>query len=429
MRIASMFRKVIDISYLIFFFFAVLTLQGQDLKYRDVQYDPVLKEMKDANKANQDSLDQMTDHIRDEQEIKSELEKDERLILAIDWSNIKKPNSPDDFTQVWHFPPTRQYLTGTCWSFSTTSFLESEINRQYGKQIRLSEMFTVYHEYLLKADQYIDRRGDMFFGQGSEANAVTRIWKIFGAVPRAIYPGVKSYDGQFDHSTMFTEIKNYLKWIKNQDYWDEELVKNSISVIMDRYLGTVPSHFIYDGVEYTPPEFLEEVLWLEVDDYVVLLSTLKHPFYTFCEFEVPDNWWRSADYYNVPLDQFYKIIQTAIKSGYSVLLGGDVSEPGIEGMEDAAIIPEFDIPRELINQASRELRMYNESTADDHGIHVVGYDKIGKDNWYLIKDSGSGGHKGQFPGYYFYREDYIKLKMCTVMVHKDIVQKVIKEFR
>ena len=38
-----MFRKVIDLSYLIFFFFAVLTLQGQDLKYRNVQYDPVMK--------------------------------------------------------------------------------------------------------------------------------------------------------------------------------------------------------------------------------------------------------------------------------------------------------------------------------------------------------------------------------------------------
>ncbi len=426
MKLKSMF-----LTKLVIILLGLLALQlyGQDLKYRPVEFDPILKEMKEANEDNRDAILDETEQIHDEQKEKEKWERENRKILAIDWSGIKKPTAPGDFKQIWHFPPTRQYLTGTCWSFSTTSFLESEIQRQYGKKIKMSEMFTVYNEYLYKAQRYLEERGDSFLGQGSEANAVTKVWKNYGVVPRDIYSGVIALDGRFDHSNMFKEIKHYLAWAKEHDYWDQELALNSIRVIMNRYLGQPPQHFIYEGVEYTPKEFLEEVLWLDINDYVALLSTLKYPFYDYCEFDVPDNWWHSNDYYNVPLDDYYNVIETAVKSGYSVLLGGDISEPGIEGSKDAAIIPAFDVPQEMINQESRELRMDNKASTDDHGIHIVGHKKIGKDNWFLIKDSGSGAYRGQFPGYYFYRADYIKMKMMTVMVHKDIVHKVVKEFR
>ena len=44
-----------------------------------------------------------------------------------------------------------QDITGTCWSFSTSSFLESEIIRLTGKQIDLSEMYSVRQTYSKKA--------------------------------------------------------------------------------------------------------------------------------------------------------------------------------------------------------------------------------------------------------------------------------------
>ncbi len=405
-----------------------LPLLAQELQYRTVQIEPEIEAMKAELDSLVEELEAETENIRDRQWEEDRQARLERQVLAIDWDGIKKPGSPEEFKQIWHFPPTRQYLTGTCWSFATTSFLESEINRQYGKKIKLSEMFTVYNEYLLKAGRYVKERGDSYLGQGSEANAVTRVWQEYGAVPRDIYPGVTRTDGRFQQKTMFQEIEAYLDWIDDQDFWDETLVTNSVKVIMERYLGQPPNHFIYDGVEYTPVEFLEEILWVDVDDYVCLVSTKKYPFYEFCEFEVPDNWWLDNSYYNVPLSEFYSIVETASKMGYSVLIGGDISEPGIDVFQDAAIIPSFDIPAELISQDSRELRFYNESTTDDHLIHIVGHKKIGKDNWFLIKDSGSGAYMGQHPGYYFYREDYIKMKMLLVMVHKEIVQKVVKEF-
>ncbi|MCK4817828.1 peptidase C1, partial [bacterium] len=94
--------------------------------------------------------------------------------------------------------------------------------------------------------------------------------------------------------------------------------------------------------------------------------------------------------------------------------------------EDAAIIPTFDIPSAYIDQNAREFRFNNKTTSDDHDIHLVGYAKVGDYNWYLIKDSASMAQWGKYSGYLFYREDYIKLKMLTYIVHKNAVKAIIK---
>ena len=52
-------------------------------------------------------------------------------------------------------PVISQGKTGTCWSFSTSSFLESEIIRLTGKEIDISEMYTVRNTYPKKADNYV----------------------------------------------------------------------------------------------------------------------------------------------------------------------------------------------------------------------------------------------------------------------------------
>ena len=81
--------------------------------------------------------------------------------------------------------------------------------------------------------------------------------------------------------------------------------------------------------------------------------------------------------------------------------------------------------REYIDENARQFRFSNHSTTDDHGIHIVGYmEKDGKD-WYLIKDSGSGSRNGRNPGYYFYNEDYVKLKIMNIMLPKDFAKKVL----
>jgi len=352
----------------------------------------------------------------------------ERSYLSMDFSEVKKPSSLDEFTQYFHNPPIRQYWTGTCWCFATTSLLESELNRLGKGEIKLSEMFTVYWEYVEKARYFIQNKGDMHLGQGSEHNAVIERMKHYGAVPAETYTGLLQGETEHNHGELFREIRNYLMFCKENKYWDEEKAISYVKQILNKHMGKPPETVEVNGQSISPKEYLEDVLQLPLDDYVTFMSMKSMPFYSQGEYKVPDNWWHSDVYYNVPLDVFYELIGKALDKGYTVAFGGDVSEPGISGEQDIAIIPSYDIPFHFINQDSHEYRFSNRTTFDDHAIHAVGFTEFDGHDWFLIKDSGSGAQRGDFKGYYLFRDDYVKLKMLTFMIHKDAVSDVLAKF-
>ena len=353
-------------------------------------------------------------------------EEPKKKILKMDFTGVSHPASSEEFTQYWHNKPVSQAISGMCWCFSTTSYFESEIYRQTKRQIKLSELYTVYWEYVEKTRRFIRERGNSVFGEGSESNAVIRIWKKYGIVPEDIYNGMQTGQIFHDHRKLFTEMNDYLTSLKAANAWNEEDAVATVKSILNHYIGEPPATFTVNGKEMTPKEYFEKVVRLNMDDYVDFISLLEKPYHQMVEYEVGDNWWHSKEYYNIPLDEFMAGLKKAIRGGYTVCIGGDVSEPGIDGHEGVAMVPSFDIPSQYIDENSREFRFANGTTGDDHGIHMVGYlAKDGKD-WYLIKDSGSGSRNNKHPGYYFYDEDFVKLKMLGFMVHRDAVKDLIR---
>jgi len=393
--------------------------------YQPSYQDPVLKEMRKASEARASAADEATEKVREAQKARDDAAAKARRTLRFDMSKVVKPASPAAFKSAFHFPPQAQYRTGTCWSFSTTSFLESEVYRRTGQKIKLSEIHTVYWEYVEKMRRFVRERGDSLIAEGSESNAFCRLLPEIGMVPAEAYRGVLAADGRHDHSRLVARLQNLGAWVKEHEEWDEELVLALTRAILDRELGPPPASFTFNGATYTPKEFLAKVLKLDMADYVDVMSTLSVPFWRRGEYRVPDNWWHDESYVNVPLDDWYGALRQAVQQGYTVALGGDVSEPGINGFEDAAIVPDFDIPAAYINQSSRELRFDNHTSEDDHGIHLVGMAQAGGHDWFLIKDSGRSARWGKFEGYYFYRDDFVRLKMLTFMVHKDAVQQLL----
>ncbi len=350
----------------------------------------------------------------------------EKTILTTDFKEVKKP-SLNDFKKIFHFDPIRQDTTGTCWAFSSISFVESEMARQgYGK-VKLSEMYIAYWEYVEKARRFVLEKGDSEFGEGSEQNATLLRMKQYGCVPADSYTGLINGLQKHNHEPMFKEMNDYLTFVKKNEYWDETVVLSTIRQILNKYIGEPPTEFVYEEQNYTPMTFMQKVVRINPEDYVDFMSTLKIPFYTEGEYEVPDNWWHCQNYYNIPLDEFYSGIKNAVKNGYTIAIGGDVSEAGKSGENDIALIVPWDLSQKDINQNSREYRFYNKTSTDDHGIHLVGYtSKFGHD-WFLIKDSGSSAYNGDYKGYYFFRDDFIKLKMLSFMVHKDAVAEMMKK--
>lgn len=426
-----MFRSLLPAAFLLTAVFlpAQAPPPGPDKAvYVEKYKDPVLKEMEDANDTAAEAAEDATTTIQKKTKDADKARDDAERRLIMDFAGVEKPAGPEAFQRFWHQPPVAQYLTGTCWSFSMTSFMESEAYRLSGKKVKLSEIHTVYYEYLERARDFVRTRGATELGEGSEADALQRIWAIYGIVPQEAYPGVLTADGRHDHSKLFERIESYLHFVKEKGFWDEEETLAVIRVYLDEFLGRPPVLFDYERGSWTPKSFMTDYLKIDPQAYVSVMSTMRSPFWTQAELDAPDNWRRSADYYNVPLDAFMGLLKKAVAGGYSACIGGDVSESGYYGFEDVAVVPSFDIPPALIDQGARELRMVNHTTQDDHGIHLVGHTRVGDHDWYLIKDSGRSARWGKHEGYYLYREDYIKLKMLTFTFHKDVLKDLLSKF-
>lgn len=344
------------------------------------------------------------------------------LAFKMDVSGMALPQSPEEFQQAWHFPPQSQDLTGSCWSFSSISFFESEIFRIHGRKVKLSEMFTVYWEYVEKAREFVRTRGASNFTRGSQANATVRMWKQYGVAPIEAYGGFCPGMDIHDDRGMFDKMKAALADAKTRGEWDEEKILKDIRAILDEHMTPPPAKFEYEGKTITPVEFLRDVVALPLDDYVCVMSLKEKPFHEKVEYEVTDNWWRSAEYYNVPLDEFMAAVKRAARAGYSLGIVGDNSEPGFLPAHNVALIPDFDIPAAAIDDDARQMRFTNEATTDDHAIHLVGWMERDGHDWYLIKDSGTRSRMGAVKGYMFYREDFVALKMMYIMGHKDVLE-------
>lgn len=351
-----------------------------------------------------------------------------RKAVSLDFNKYDAPKSIGDFTQHWANPSVSQGNTGTCWCFSTTSFLESEVYRLTHRKMKFSEMYAVYWEYVNKALGYVESRGTSRFAQGSEANAVIRVWKEHGVVPEKDYPGLLDVQPFHDHSKLYAELDSYLKSVKEANAWDPTTVENTVRSILDRYLGTPPKEIEVNRQKMTPRQYFENVVKLNLDDYVSLVSFSDRPYYAWTEYNVADNWWHSKAYINVPLDVFMNTIKHAVRSGYTMAVYGDVSEPGIDGHAGIAVVPSYDIPSRYVDASARIFRFYNHTTGDDHGIHLIGYTHRDGKDWFLIKDSSSGIRNNKtHPGYFFYSEDYVKLKMLGVLLPRSAVPEIAKE--
>jgi bleomycin hydrolase len=349
-------------------------------------------------------------------------------VLAMDLSKLVRPERPGEFIRLEHLPPVRQGRTGTCWSFAATSLLESELRRQGKAALKLSEMYIVYWEYVEKARRFLREKGRSFLGQGSEPDSALERVAQYGIVREEDYPGLPAGRVEHDHGPLFREFAEALEGLKARGEWDEARGLLAVRAVLDRHLGRPPGTVTVDGRSLTPREFLTGSLGLDPADYVAFISFAYLPFYAQGEFRVPDNWRHGSAYRNLPLYEFDLTLLRALRRGYTAALAVDFTEAGYDGEAGVAVVPTFDLPRNFIDQSSRELRFVSGASTDDHSVHCVGY-KEGKEIWFLVKDSWENAYWSGHKGYYFYRDDYVRLKCLMFLVHKDAVKETLAKFQ
>lgn len=370
----------------------------------------------------------------------------------------KKEAEGYKFTEIKSLPTTSvksQDRAGTCWSWSTISFLESEIMRMGKDSVSLSPMYIVWHTYDAKADKYVRMHRSMNFGQGGACADVTWAIKNYGIVPLEIYKGLNYGEEVHAHGELDGILKAYVDVIvSNPNRKISTAWKKGYEGILDAYLGEVPEKFTFRGKEYTPMSFYKEATGLNMDDYISLTSFTHHPFYTTFALEVPDNWIGEVSY-NLPLDELMDVLDKAIDKGYTFAWGTDVSEKGfsregiavvptadIKEMSDAEItkwvalskkeqeaqLYKFDKPgkEKTITQEMRQEAFDNYQTTDDHGMHVIGkaVDQAGN-KYFIVKNSW--GDYNKYHGYLYASYPFVAYKTLSVMIHKDALSKELKK--
>ena len=355
-------------------------------------------------------------------------------------------------------PVKNQNRSGTCWSYSTIGFLESELIRMGKGEYDLSEMFVVHHTMLDRAEYVVRMYGTAQFAPGGSAYDVIYCLKNYGLVPQEVMPGIKYGSTLADTLPVHTELDAVAGGVvdavtnsglkKLTPVW-----KQALTAVYDTYLGACPETFTYEGKEFTPKSFAQ-MLGLNADDYVSITSYTHHPFYTTFALEVPDNW-RMDQMYNVPMEEMMAIINNALAKGYTLAWGADVSEicftrkglGVVPNEEEAADLTGSDmarwlglsatdkreeltkkpLPEKTITQEMRQTAYDSWENTDDHGMQIFGTakDQNGK-RYYMVKNSW-GTQKSEYKGIWYVSEAYMQYKTNDVLVHKDAIPTAIRK--
>lgn len=361
------------------------------------------------------------------------------------------------FTDVLVVPTTPvkdQNKSGTCWSFAGTSLMEEDVLRRGGKEIDLSEMFTVRNCYIDKAKKYIRTNGKINFAPGGAASDVFYVADNYGVVPEGVYTGLNYGEEKHVHGELDAALKAYLDAVlKNPNKKLSTAWLPGYIGILDAYLGKAPETFEYEGKTYTPREFAQS-LGLNGDDFISLTSYTHHPFYKPFVIEIPDNWlW--AQSMNVPMEDMKAALDYALENGYTVCWSADVSEGGFQWRNGFALLPEpktgadlegtelakwvqlsakdrekstYDIKgpvkEKKVTQESRQTSFDNYETTDDHGMVIVGVATDQEGNrYYKVKNSWNTNQL--YDGYLYVSEPYFMEKTLSILLNKDAVPKKI----
>jgi bleomycin hydrolase len=356
-------------------------------------------------------------------------------------------------TDIKTTPVKDQQRTGTCWSFATTSFVETELLRMNKGEFDLSEMYFVRYAYVDKADRYVRRSGTANFGEGGQAHDVLNVIRQHGFVTDAAYTGLAA-EPNHNHAELEASLKAYIDVVDKKKNGIISLVwKDVFNDLLDVYLEKLPTTISVNNKTIDPVSFTKST-GFNADDYIEITSYNHVPFYKRVMIDIPDNWSQDL-YYNLPIDEMVEVIKSALKNGYSVCWDGDVSDKGFSHANGIAFAPESElkpmegtaerarweklsekerasllfangpVPEKKVTQEDRQKSFDTQQTTDDHLMHFTGIVTDQNGTIYFKTKNSWNANSNKFGGYLNMSEAYVRLNTIAIMLHKNAIPKAI----
>ena len=363
----------------------------------------------------------------------------DNLVKSLDKNASDSSKSKFKFTEIIGLTNTsvkNQASSGTCWSYSTNSFLESEMVKAGKTPVELYPLFSARNIYNDKAETYIKMQGNSSLGDGGECHDVINMYAKYGAMPQSLYTGLHYGFSKNKFAEMQAVMKAMLDvYVKNPNGKLSPNWKEAYNAVLDSYLGKVPATFVWEGKEYTPKSFAKDVVGLNPNNYVEFLCYADKPYYQKTMMMVSDNW-AMQEAYNVKMNDITDIIDNALKNGYTIAWATDVSEKSFSWKNGVAYVTEKDFddmtddekkkmfdgpqPERVITPELRQEGINNYTTTDDHGMHIVGLakDQTGRE-YYIVKNSW--GTTNDYKGYLYVTKAYVQYKTTAFLLNKNAV--------
>jgi bleomycin hydrolase len=150
------------------------------------------------------------------------------------------------FTNVVNAEATsvkNQGSSGTCWSYSANSFIESEMVRMGKKPVDIAEMYTVRNMYIDKAESYVRMHGMASYSQGGALHDPIDLMAKYGALPQEVYSGLQPGQVKNDHTELEGTLKAILEPIAKNEKTISLVWKSAVTNVVDAYLGVHSTNF------------------------------------------------------------------------------------------------------------------------------------------------------------------------------------------
>src|SRR5690606_7644418 len=117
----------------------------------------------------------------------------DNLINALTKNQSLQSKDAFRFTEVINLtntPIKNQGSSGTCWSYATNSFIESEMIKNGKASVDISDIYTARCAYIEKGKNYVRMHGALTLGDGGALHDVINMYAKYGALPEEVYSGL-----------------------------------------------------------------------------------------------------------------------------------------------------------------------------------------------------------------------------------------------